>query len=57
MFFQAYLIEGRGQARDKLDLGETGFALLILNGQRGMLDERHDAFDAAGPRIRRLFRT
>ena len=56
MFFQAYPVEGGGQAPDKPGLGQTGFALLILSGQRGMFDERHGAFGAAGPGVRRAFK-
>ena len=48
-FFQAYPVGGRGQAPDKPDLGQISFERLILNGQRGMLDERHDAFTPPAP--------
>jgi len=47
MFFQAYAIEGGGQAPEKPGVGLMGFEL--LSSKPGILDERHGGLQCHRP--------
>jgi len=48
--FFKHAVEGGGQAPDKPGVGQMGFEVLILSGQRGVLEERQDGLQCRRPR-------